>query len=132
MTAKVGRAAALSLVVGTELTLIAAVKTKSLSFNKEPVDITTDDDAGWRTLLEDVVGTKSMDFSVEGILKTNQVGAIAEGDTAVELHLNFPTVRSYQATFMCTSYEAGAETAEGITFSASFQSSGPVTFAAAV
>jgi predicted secreted protein len=132
MTAKIGRAVILSIVDGTEFTVIAALNSKSITFNKEPVDITTDDDAGWRQLLEDVVGTKSLDIAFEGILKTNQVGLLAEADTVVRLHFNIPTIRSYEADFMVTSYEIGAETAEGTTFSASVQSSGVVTFAAAL
>jgi predicted secreted protein len=131
MTAKAGRQATLSLVDGTEETLIAALKTKSLSINNEVIDITTDDDSGNRQLLEDIIGLRTVDISVEGILKTNQVGLLAEGSVAVELAFNFPTVRKVTGTFMCTSYELGAETAEGITFSASFQSSGACTFGAA-
>jgi predicted secreted protein len=74
MTAQVGRAVLLQILVGTEYTTIAALISKSLTLNKEPVDITSDDDAGWRTLLEDIDGTKSVDIACEGILKTNQVG----------------------------------------------------------
>lgn len=132
MTAKAGREASLYLVDGTEHVKIAAVKTKGLTLNNEPVEITSDDDAGWRKSLEDIVGTRSVDFKVEGILKTNQVGLLAEGQVAVPLIMDFPTVRSYSGTFNVTSYELGAETAAGITFSASFQSSGPVAFAAAL
>lgn len=130
MTAKIGRAVIVSLVEGTELTPIAAVKTKTFSINKEPVDITTDDDAGWRKLLEDVVGTKSVDISVEGILKSNQLLTVAEADTAVDLQFDVPTVRKYTGKFMLANFEIGAETAEGTTFSCSFQSSGVVTGAA--
>lgn len=132
MTAKAGRQVSLYIVDGTEMTKIAAVKTKGLTISNEPVDITSDDDAGWKSALADITGTRSVSFSVEGILKTNQVGLLAEGQVQVPLLMDFPTVRSYAGDFNCTSYELGAETAAGVTFSASFESSGPVTFAAAL
>jgi TP901-1 family phage major tail protein len=130
MTAQVGRAVLLQILVGTEYTTIAALISKSLTLNKEPVDITSDDDAGWRTLLEDIDGTKSVDIACEGILKTNQVGLLCEGASFEDLRFDVPSVRRYDGAFCCTSFEIGAETAEGVTFSASFQSTGPVTFAA--
>lgn len=130
MASKIGRAVLLSLVEGTELTLLAAAKTKSLTWNDEPVDITSDDDAGWRKLLDDVSGTKSVDISIEGILKSTQLSAIAEAGLDVDLQFDVPTVRKWSGTFRLTSFEIGAETAEGATFSASFSSSGPVTGAA--
>lgn len=130
MASKIGRAVILSLVEGTELTTLAALKTKSFTWNDEPVDITSDDDAGWRKLLDDVSGTRSVDISAEGILKSTQLSAIAEAGLDVELEFNVPTVRKWTGTFRLSSFEISAETAEGTTFSASFSSSGPVTGAA--
>lgn len=128
MTAQVGRDATLSLVDGTEETLIASLTSKEMSVADEPVDITSDDDAGWRKLLADTSGTRSVDISVEGILKTNQVGVLIEGGDDIGLAFNIPTVRKITGTFRVTAYSTGAPTAEGVTFSATFQSSGAVTF----
>jgi predicted secreted protein len=131
MTAKVGRDVTLSLIEGTEATLIASLTSKELTVNDEPVDITSDDDDGWRRLLEDVSGTRSVDISCEGVLKNNQVGLLIETGSDINLVFAVPTVRKYTGAFRVTSFTVGAPTAEGTTFTAQFQSSGPVTFAAA-
>lgn len=130
MTAQVGRLVTLSLLAGTVETLIAALTSKELTVNDEPVDITSDDDDGWRALLADTSGTRSVDISCEGVLKSNQVGTLIEVGDDVELVFEVPGIRKYTGTFRVTSFNIGAETAEGATFSAQFQSSGAVSFSA--
>lgn len=130
MTSQVGRAVTLSLVDGTEETLIGALTSKEISINDEPVDITSDDDAGWRKLLADTSGTKSAEISCEGVLKSNQVGLLIETGDDVVLAFNVPTIRKYTASWRVTSFKTGAPTAEGVTFSGTFQSSGPLSYAA--
>lgn len=127
MPAKIGRAVTLSVMIGTELALVAAVKTKSFTWNDEPVDITSDDDAGWRALLADTSGTRSVDISCEGIYKSTQLSALVEAGQDVDLEYDVPGIRRWTGTFRITSFEHGAESAEGTTFSASFSSSGAVT-----
>lgn len=131
MTAQVGRDVTLSLVDGTEETVIASLTSKEISINDEPVDITSDDDAGYRKLLADTSGTKSAEISCEGVLKTNQVGVLIEVGDDITLAFNVPTVRKYTVPCRVTSFKTGAPTAEGVTFSATFQSSGQFTYAAA-
>lgn len=130
MTAKAGRQVLLQILNGTEYETIAALTSKDLTFNKEAIDITSDDDAGWRTLLEDIDGTRSIDISCEGVLKTNQVGLLAEGMADVGLRFDVPGIRRYTGVFRITNYSQKGETADKVTFSAQFQSSGPVSFAA--
>jgi len=50
--------------------VIAAVNTKTINIANNPVDVTTDDDEGFVTLLERV-GTKQMTFDVSGISTDN-------------------------------------------------------------
>lgn len=128
MTAKAGRQILLSLAAGTELTLIAALTSKDITFNKEAIDITSDDDSGWRTLLAAIDGTRSVDISCEGVLKSNQVGALAEGMADLSLVFDIPGIRTISGTFRITSYVVKGETADKATFTASFQSSGVVSF----
>ena len=47
---------------------IAGVNSKSIAIAKEPIDITTDEDNGYRTLLSEA-GTKSLDISISGVTK---------------------------------------------------------------
>lgn len=130
MPAKAGRQVLLQILDGTEYVTFAALTSKEITFNKEPIDITSDDDAGWRTLLEDLDGTRSLDISCEGVLKSNQVGLLAEGMLDVGLRFDIPLIRSYTGTFRVTAFGISGETADKVTFTASFQSSGVVTFAA--
>lgn len=130
MTAKAGRQVLLQLLDGTEYSTIAALLSKEITFNKEPVDITSDDDSGWRTLLADLDGTRSLDISCEGVLKSNQVGLLAEGMTDLGLRFDIPGIRRYTGTFRITAFAIKGETADKVTFTATFQSSGVVAFAA--
>lgn len=130
MTAKAGRQVLLQIADGTEFTTIAALTSKGLSINKNPIDITSDDDSGWRTLLADLDGDRSVDIDCEGVLKTNQVGLLAESDADIELRFDVPGIRRYQGTFKITAYKTEGETGDKVTFTASFQSSGAVAFSA--
>ena len=64
MTASVGRNITLSW--GAPATPIAGVKEKALTVSGEPIDISSDDDAGWRTLLA-VPGQKQIELKVSGV-----------------------------------------------------------------
>jgi predicted secreted protein len=45
---------------------VAVVREKTLTHNKEAVDVTADEDNGWRRLLP-IAGTRSIDASVSGV-----------------------------------------------------------------
>ena len=111
--------------------LIAGVQSKSASINNAPVDITSDDDAGFRKLLSDP-GTQSLDLSVEGIIKDTTLMARAIAGTALmeAAELRILNVGTIAGTFFLASFELGAPTSEGSTFSASLQSSGSFTYTA--
>lgn len=109
--------------------LIAGVQSKSASINNAPVDITSDDDAGFRKLLSDP-GVQSLDLSVEGIMKDDDLMARAIAGTALldTLELRITGVGTIAGTFFLANFELGAPTSEGTTFSASLQSSGSFTY----
>lgn len=129
MAAFVGRKATLS----KGQTLVAAIRTKSASINNEPVDITTDDDNGFRTMLQDP-GTKTLDLTVEGIIKDATLLTIAMSTTDIleAFSLLFPTIGTLAGDFVVTGFETGAPYNEAATFSCTLQSSGAFTFTAAV
>jgi TP901-1 family phage major tail protein len=128
MAAFVGRRALLK--KGT--TTIAAVRSRTVTINNEPVDITSDDDNGFRTLLQDP-GTKTMDISFEGVAKDavtlNDVMSTA--DIMNGYSILFPTIGTLAGEFVVTSFEIGAPYNEAGTFSCTLQSSGAFTFTAA-
>jgi len=110
--------------------LIAGCQSKSATINNEPIDITSDDDDGFRTLLADPA-TRSMDMSVEGVTKDTILLEAATGATSELLTghvMDIPGVGTIEGDFYLNSFELGAPTAEAVTFTASLQSSGEFTF----
>lgn len=116
-------------------TTLAGVKSRTLTVNNEHVDITTDDDSGWRTLLDDP-GVRSLEVSIEGIvsdevLLAEVMGANITGQT---LEATLPTALSTAGTlsgnFKVTSYESSADHDGACEFSVTFASSGEVTYTA--
>lgn len=128
MTAFVGRKATIQ----KGNTTVAAVRTRTVSINNEPVDITSDDDNGFRTMLQDP-GTKTLDMSVEGVLKntTDFMGvAMSTTDILEGFSILFPGMGTIAGDFVVASFEVGAAYNESATFSATLQSSGEFTFTA--
>ncbi len=110
--------------------VIAGARTDTLTINNEMIDITDKDDSGVRTLLDDV-GVKSMSASCTGVLKDNTLITLADSAAgSSSLHyfeIAIGTFRTYAAYFFISSFEVTGETAEGITFTMSLESSGAVT-----
>lgn len=112
--------------------LVAGVRGKTISINNEPIDITTDDDSGFRTLLGDP-GTRSLDLSIEGVTdNTVFLTAATAGTTALLLsyEIRFTGIGIVAGDFYLSSVELGAPYNESVTFSAKLQSSGAFTFTA--
>ncbi len=129
--------------VGTALTLeyptgtvIAGVRTRSFTVDSAPIDITTDDDTGLRTLLEEA-GQQQLDISVEGLLKDDTLlTKIINGSTFIQemtIKLPFsPGNGTIVGDFRLNNFEVSGEYQGAITFSATLQSSGTFTYTAAV
>lgn len=111
--------------------VIAGVRTKGVSFNGEPIDVTSDDDGGYRTLLTDA-GTQSIDLSVEGITKDANLRAVVMAGGSLMLTnitIEYPDGAELSGNFFLTSLEETGTYNEAVTFSASLQSSGEWTYA---
>lgn len=113
-------------------TLIAGVRTKSLVINGAPIDITSDDDAAFRKLLDEP-GQLDVSISVSGIL-TNQGlvrDALSTTDRVKGLEFRWPgTVQPgfFAGDFFMESFTMGGEYQAGATFEASFQSTGTIRY----
>lgn len=109
-------------------TLIAAVVSKTISINNEAVDITTDDDLGFRKLLEES-GTRSVDISVEGVLKNDVLLEDAGGASLLikTAEIEFQSGLKITGDFRLNNIEVSGETADKIQFSAELQSTGAFT-----
>lgn len=129
MAAFVGR----TVVVEVGGNAIAGARTKSFTIGNEAVDITSDDDNGFRTVL-DTAGTKTLDMTIEGVTKDGALIALASGSSGLieGVEITFPGVGSIAGDFFVASVEVGATYNEATTFSASLQSSGAYTYTAAV
>ena len=129
MTAFVGRKALFK----KGATTVAAVRTRSMTLGNEVVDITSDDDNGFRTMLAEP-GNKTLDLTVEGVFKdaTMLTVAMSASDILEAFSILFPTIGTIAGDFVVTSFEAGAAYNEAGTFSCSLQSSGTFTFTPAV
>lgn len=129
MAANIGR----ELKVKQGSTVFAGVRTKSVSVNGEPIDITTDDDEGYRTLLAEA-GQVSLDLSIEGLTTDATLRAAIMTNTTLELTgitLEYPNGDTVTGTFFLNSLEESGEYNNAITFSGSLQSSGKWTYTAA-
>lgn len=127
MAESIGRSLTVS--IGTSPAVpIARVKTKSMSINRSPVDITTDDAAGWRTLMAEA-GRMEVDISVEGVAYDNVLKAAAlDIDRALDtVTLTWDDGYTLVGSFFIASYEESGETEDAVQFSCEFQSSGSVT-----
>lgn len=113
-------------------TTLVGVRTKGYTITNDYVDVTTDDDDGWRTLLADP-GLRAIEATAGGI-SSDQI-LLAEmmkaNITGEPLTIQLPTTTGTLAgTFFVSSFEQTGEHDGAVEFSATFMSSGVVTYTA--
>lgn len=126
MPAQLGR----TLVIAIGGTPIAAVQSKSMTVNDEPVDITSDDDSGERTVMSES-GLRSVDLSVEGVQTDDTLKDLALGSGSrliSNITITWDSGDTLAGSFYLASYEESGASGEDLKFSASLQSSGALTF----
>lgn len=128
-----------ALTIDWDTTTLVGVRTRGFTISNEYVDVTTDDDDGWRTLLADP-GVRSVEVSVGGI--TSDEVLIAEmlkaSITGEPLSVKLPTGTAagiltpgtLGGTFLVNNYEQTGEHDGSVDFSATFMSTGTVTYVA--
>lgn len=126
---------------GRELTIdwsaatLVGVQSKTISNTNTLVDVTTDDDAGWRTLLADP-GLKAVDVTVSGVssdevLLAEFYNASVTGETLqVDLPSSLAAPGNLSGTFLLVSFNQEATHDGSYNFEAQFQSTGAVTYTA--
>jgi len=123
------------LTIDWNATTLVGVKSRTVSNTNEMVDVTTDDDAGWRTLLA-TPGLKAIEVSVSGvtsdeILLAEFHNASVTGETLkVTLPSSLATPGNVSGTFHLSAFEQSGESDGAYEFSATFMSSGTVTYTA--
>lgn len=113
-------------------TTLVGVRTRGYTITNDYVDVTTDDDDGWRTLLANP-GLRQVEATAGGI-SSDQV-LIAEmtkaNITGEPLTIQLPTTTGTLAgTFLVSSFEQTGEHDGAVEFTATFMSSGAVTYTA--
>lgn len=130
----VGRKVRLKTGTGVTAVGIVGAQNEDLNVANTEVDVTDKDDNGYRTLLNDW-GVRSIDITINGILKNGDLMTIAtSGDPAIllqEYTLEIGTVGTIVGDFWMQGFTVGAPTAEGTTFTATFLSSGEYAYEAA-
>lgn len=105
--------------------VIAAARTKNLTINNEPVNVTTDGDDGIQTLLAEP-GEKAVSVSVEGLGDQTALVDVALGNDLIEaVEFDYGTF-TISGDFFQASYTEGQPYNDAITFTAEYQSSGAV------
>ena len=110
---------------------IGALKSNSLSFNNEAVDVTTKTDSKWRQLLEGA-GIKSMEVSGQGIVDDTSAFvafmADAIAQTIGEYKLISGDGSTFVGNFQINSIERSGEYNGAEQFTTSLASAGDITY----
>lgn len=111
--------------------ICSGIASKEIKFNGEPIDITSDDDDGWRALLESA-GTQSIDIGFEGIAKDEVLRNIVINEERMMsgVSLVYPNGDTLSGNFFMSAYSEKGETNDAIKFSCELQSSTKPTFVA--
>ena len=111
--------------------LAAGKRTKSITINNAPIDLTSDDDSGIRQLLETDSAEKSIDMSIEGVTKdAGFMDNIIAGSYTEDLAIEIDGIGTITGRFFIASFAISAPYNEAVTFTAEFQSSGAFEYAA--
>jgi predicted secreted protein len=132
MTAQVGRDATLGWGDESPQLGIAGIKEKSLTLNAEPIDISSDDDAGWRALLA-TPGQKTVELKVSGVTKDRQL--IADwfaGNLTQTATLTYDDGAKVSGQFFLSEYSDKGNFKDAVAFDASLMSTGVITYTPAV
>ena len=110
---------------------IASVRQIDISYNGEPIDITSYDSSGWQELLA-TSAQDSISISLSGLADTTSaIRADFFNDKSKTIVVTFPSSGdSFTGTFQMTSLSEGAPYNDATSFTMELQSSGTVTFTA--
>lgn len=124
MTAKVGRAVVLTWASAQ----LNGVQQKDISCNGEPIDVTSDEDSGKRTLLS-VSGQDEVNISLSGVDKASTIKtAWHSGNRTEAVTITYPNGDVLSGNFFMAGYSEGLPYNGAATFSCELQSTGAVTF----
>ena len=107
------------------------LRTKTITFNGELVDVSTDGDGGNMTTLDGVFNTQMVTIALDGVLKTTILSDMAFAGTQETMTITIGALFTLDGDFQFQSgFQIGAPYNGERTFSGTLQSSGAVTKAA--
>lgn len=107
---------------------VLGIREKSAALNGEPINVTSDEDSGWQTLLT-IAGENKVEISISGVSKDVRLKtAWFTGDRTNTVTLTYPNGDILTGTFYLASFKQGMPYKDAMTFEAALQSSGEVTF----
>lgn len=108
---------------------VPGVREKGLSCNGEPIDVTSDEDAGVRTLIDNISAQDEVNLSVSGVTKSSRLReAWRSGQRTQPCVLEYPDGYRVTGSFFLQSYNETGPYNDAVTFEAELLSSGVVTF----
>ncbi|MBX9758703.1 MAG: phage tail protein [Beijerinckiaceae bacterium] len=124
MAARVGRAVTLT----WDGAAIDGVREKGIALAGEPIDITSDEDDGWRTLLA-TAGENQVTITMSGVTKSNVLRAAWFAGARTEaVVVTYPSMGSFTGNFYLASYSESDPYNDATTFDCELQSTGEVTY----
>jgi len=128
MTAGVGR----NVILSWGGAGIAGVKEKTLTLNNEPIDITSDDDAGWRNILA-IPGQKQVEIKVSGVTKDRGLMANWFSSALTQaVVLTYENGATIAGTFFLSEYSDKGNFKDAVAFDATLMSTGVIVYTAGV
>ena len=128
MAASAGRQITLNWGNTSPATEIGGVQEKGIELNSEPIDITSDDDNGWRALLT-IPAQAEVTISFSGVTKDDTLKtAWFSGDRTETVAITFADGGLMVGTFYLASYKETGNYKEATVFEAEIQSSGVVSY----
>jgi predicted secreted protein len=108
---------------------IQGVREKGVECNGEPIDVTSDEDSGVRTLLSNISAQDEVNVSISGVTKDTQLKVAWHNNERTQTcTFNYPDGSSLSGTFFMTSYKETDPYNDATTFEAAFASSGTITY----
>lgn len=108
---------------------IAGMREKGLTLNGAPIDVTADDDAGWRKLLT-VSGQDQVDLSLSGVTKSQVLKSdwFTPANRTRTVSMTYPSGGVLTGTFYLAEYGEKQVYKDAVTFDCKLQSSGAITW----
>ena len=135
MAAQKGKDLLVKITDGTNFNTVAGLRSRSVTFNAETVDITNSESVDrWRELL-DGAGVKRASISGRGLFKDASTDALMRqtffDGSVKDYQIVIPDFGTVEGVFQITSLEFAGEHNGEVTYNVSFESAGALTFTAA-